>query len=304
MQYLVIDADSMVYAAAHSVEKNYYAVIGARGDHAADYGADLSYADAKDFISKYGGGTLYKRTEIGSKDSAIDCLRGILSQVQGDVERHLGTRRVKIRVLLTGYGNFRERLASMIRYKFNRVETKKPHHYGTLRKYLVDEVGAELIHWYEADDECAIEQTLHPACIVSSIDKDLLQVPGLHYIPNKGFMSVSEKSGILRFYTQALMGDSTDGIPGCYRIGETKAKATAFEVAAECESKGEGLAMLERRLWARVTLAYHTSLAKYGPDKCGYEDAAAAALETARLVYLLRERPSDPANPTLWEPPA
>jgi 5'-3' exonuclease len=244
---------------------------------------------------------MYKRTETLGPDVAIAAAQTMLRTTYNEVSQRVG-HKPRMSLLLTGYGNYRERMASVIRYKFNRVETQKPKHYGAVRKHLVDELDAEIVNWYEADDRCAILQTADPASVViSSIDKDLLQVAGLHHIPNKGFKQVNTYSGLLRFYQQALQGDSTDGIPGCYRIGPAKAAKVIDEVAAGVD-RAAGYTGLERALWPAIVAQYEQALDKYGPAKCGYADAQAAALETARLVYLLRTEPAQPHAPDMWEP--
>jgi len=75
----------------------------------------------------------------------------------------------------------------------------------------------------EADDLLAIWNTEKPGIIVS-IDKDLLQVPGLHFnTRNKEYTNVTEDEGSLLLHTQVLMGDSVDNITGLKGIGKVKA---------------------------------------------------------------------------------
>lgn len=299
---LVIDADTLVYNASFAAERNYYAVVRRLTPPGAPHNelvaCDVDYEDAKKVTDAGGDFAMYKRSEVLSFDVAQQALKAQLRTIKREVEERFG--KVKPRLLLTGYSNFRDRIAELARYKFNRVERAKPRHYGLCRKYLIDEMGAELVHWFEADDEAAISLTEGKAnCVVSSIDKDLLQVPGKHHIQGKGFIQISEKSGLIRFYMQALGGDSTDGIPGCYKIGAVTAKKVLLTAAEAATSFKD----LERRLWGAVVAEYSKSLAKHGAAKCGYEDAQAAALETARLVYLLRERPKNPNWIDLWEAP-
>lgn len=291
---LIIDADSLVYAAASVAESNFYCV--ALPDGSARQ--NLSYKDAKALVAEHGG-EIYKRTVVGPVENALQVLKGMLRTTQKEVSARYGSL-PDVQILLTGSSNFRDRLASLARYKFNRVETKKPTHYGACRKYLVDVLGAHIVHWFEADDEAAIALSEDPkGTLVSSIDKDLLQVPGMHHLSGKGFIDISERSGLLRFYVQALAGDGTDGIPGCYRKGVDGAKKQVLTAAADVKSYSE----LEAKLWRLTLEEYEKSLAKYGADKCGYSDPLQAAIETARLVYLLRERPSNPAAIELWQPP-
>jgi len=52
-------------------------------------------------------------------------------------------------------------------------------------------------------------------CIICSIDKDLLQVAGEHYnFVTGNFSTISPRQGMLNFYYQMIMGDSSDNIFG------------------------------------------------------------------------------------------
>ena len=82
---------------------------------------------------------------------------------------------------------------------------------------------------WEADDGMALAQT-KDTCICSN-DKDLRMVQGNHYswkvgerVKEKPMVYVSEAEGLNWFFQQLLMGDSTDNIPGLYRVGPTSAK--------------------------------------------------------------------------------
>jgi hypothetical protein len=302
MKHVIIDSDSLTYAAAFAVESNRYAVIregskpeGGNVQELLIAGADYEYARK---LTEEPGVHVYKRTDVEPLENAIHALRSMLRTIKEQIEERFG-KPERYTLLLTGSGNFRDRLATMARYKFNRVERAKPVHFGQMRKYLVDELGAKIVHWYEADDEAAIALTASPEdTLVSSLDKDLLQVPGWHHIHGKGFLRISDKSGLLRFYMQALQGDSTDGVPGCRGIGPKKAQAIVLKAAASASNYAE----LERVVWQAIVATYRAALDKHGPDLCCFNDPELAALETARLVYLLRTRPKNPANPPLWEP--
>jgi len=297
MKHAIIDSDSLTYAAAFAVEQNRYAAVRESQNVQELLIAGSDYEFAKK-LAEEPGVRVYKRTDVEPLENAIHALRSMLRTIREQIEERFG-KPERVTLLLTGSGNFRDRLATLARYKFNRVERAKPVHFGQMRKYLVDELGAKIVHWYEADDEAAMALTESPAdTLVSSLDKDLLQVPGWHHIHGKGFLRISEKSGLLRFYMQALQGDSTDGVPGCKGIGPKKAQAIVLKAAQSATSYTE----LERVVWRAIVGAYRASLDKHGPDACGYNDPEQAALETARLVYLLRQRPADPSNPPLWEP--
>jgi 5'-3' exonuclease len=59
--------------------------------------------------------------------------------------------------------------------------------------------------------------------IICSYDKDMLQVPGLHYrFPTREFIEIDELTGLRNFYSQFLIGDRVDDIKGVYGLGPKK----------------------------------------------------------------------------------
>lgn len=103
----------------------------------------------------------------------------------------------------------------------------KPHYLARAKEYLLDIHGAKEIEGFEADDAIAMRQTQHT--ILSSIDKDLNMIPGLHYnnyydevyfvpqgLGGTRLLGTRVKTyGLLAFYQQLLTGDAIDNIPGC-----------------------------------------------------------------------------------------
>lgn len=121
-------------------------------------------------------------------------------------------------------------------YKGNR-KAPRPKHYVALREYLVAAYGASMSETIEADDAIGIDSQCTPDCVVVSIDKDLLQLPGLHYnFVKKEFTTVTPHEGLRFFYKQCLMGDKADNIKGVGGIGVVKAE----KILANAEDYGEG----------------------------------------------------------------
>lgn len=123
--------------------------------------------------------------------------------------------------------NFRYTLAKTREYKANRKDDK-PKHFEASIKYLVDVWGAEMVHGQEADDAAAIaycESAVERDTTLVSTDKDLKTVPGTHYNPvTKELIYIDEFVAMKNFYTQVLVGDSSDNVPGCKGIGKIKAR--------------------------------------------------------------------------------
>jgi len=76
---------------------------------------------------------------------------------------------------ITGRSNFRYKIANEQEYKGNRSGTRKPTHYESLRNYLTDKWGFELVEGEEADDAIGIAayQMRAGAFCIMSLDKDL-----------------------------------------------------------------------------------------------------------------------------------
>lgn len=126
-------------------------------------------------------------------------------------------------VLLTKGGDcFRHHLATIQRYKGNRMGMDKPAHYDAIREYYMEYHNAKMYDKWEADDAACM--ALHKGSerssstyILATIDKDLAQQRGRHVNPNKkdeGVYVISEVEGWYNFYHQMLMGDKADHIKG------------------------------------------------------------------------------------------
>ena len=124
---------------------------------------------------------------------------------------------------LTGRNNFRKLIYP--EYKANRKDKERPQFLQDARQILIDRWSAQVCNGYEADDACGMAQdTVNNSTILCSIDKDLDQIPGLHFNWVKSSMyEVSELEGIQSLYRSSLIGDRTDNIIGVQGIGAVKA---------------------------------------------------------------------------------
>lgn len=125
-------------------------------------------------------------------------------------------------MFLSGDNNFRYSIFPG--YKAKRKLKPRPRHLEYVKEHLVLEWGASITDGIEADDALGIANHKQPNRVICSIDKDLLQLEGLHYnFVRRDFIEVGAFEGWKNFYTQLLVGDSTDDIPGCRGIGAAKA---------------------------------------------------------------------------------
>lgn len=180
-------------------------------------------------------------------------------------------------------------------YKANRIQPK-PKHYDRLKEYMVKEWDARIAHNMEADDALGIAQEGRPEweagatgeykTIICSIDKDLLQVPGLHYnFVKKEFQEVTPFEGIRYFYTQVLTGDSTDNIKGCIKIGPVKATQALLGKGTEAE------------LYTKVVQLYLDQHKVHKPEM-SEDEVIDYLLMTARVLKIKQEEEEG-----LWCPP-
>ena len=235
-------------------------------------------------------------------ENVLATVRSILRDTRYAIAENfsLDVSNVHVRALLSGPDNFRDTLATVVPYKGNRSDTVKPHWYQQIRNYLTDEHDAEVITGREADDECSILQLEYAKegvdSVICSIDKDLDMVPGDHYdYVRKTFYFTGVDEGESIFYKQILSGDSTDNIPGVYKIGTVRAARIVDEYLLDNPGDWAGL-------WQVVLKAYDDSLTQYG-EACPYYEMAheqgvePVAIEMARLVKMQEYIGQ------LWNPP-
>jgi 5'-3' exonuclease len=99
----------------------------------------------------------------------------------------------------------------------------------------------------EADDLMGMMASGGKAIAVT-IDKDLRAVPGWHWNPDKELEPtlVDELTADRNFYTQWLTGDSTDNVPGVWKLGPKKA-ATLLDSTPPQNWKSLVLATYEQK---------------------------------------------------------
>jgi DNA polymerase-1 len=183
-------------------------------------------------------------------------------------------------IALTSKPSFRYNLYP--EYKANRKDKPKPE--------FLNECYTELekhpwlrITGTEGDDVLGIVSTRGEIGdhVIVTIDKDLLQIPGRHWNPDKGeHRIVLEDEADLLFHMQWLMGDRTDNIPGIPKVGPAKAAKMLTDVP-----------MAERT--AKVLEIYES----FGLDR-------EYAITMARLVHILNKSNynKETGEITMWSP--
>lgn len=158
----------------------------------------------------------------GSEESVENALQATKTKIESLLAEFPGRSYHKL--YLTGKGNFRDEVATILPYKGNRDPNHKPVYYKDIREYMLDVYDGELIEGREADDALGEEQwkSGKTTCIVG-IDKDLDMIPGFHFnSKSKQVYYVNLQEANLNFLRQMLEGDRTDNIPGIVGIGKAK----------------------------------------------------------------------------------
>ena len=125
-----------------------------------------------------------------------------------------------------------KQVASRIDGRKNRL----PHFYN-LKEYIASLPITSVAEGLEADDLLGHWQTSYSEGVIITVDKDLDQVPGVHFSPrkNKGegeLYNVTEEQANTFFLKQMIMGDPMDRIPGI----PSKGPKFAEKVVEEADS--------------------------------------------------------------------
>lgn len=162
-------------------------------------------------------------------------------------------------------------------YKSGRSD--KPEHYWALEAYAREAYPCVEMPGLEADDVMGVLQG--PGKIIVSQDKDMKTVPGDLYITSKQLKTkITRERADWWWMMQTLMGDSTDGFPGCTGCGPK----TAEKILAE----GSTL----REWWPDIERQYQ--LPKSGRVRHLPPQTASDALLQAKLSRILRPGEYDP----------
>lgn len=129
-----------------------------------------------------------------------------------------GSKCHTFKVVLSGKDNFRDTTATIQPYKGNRKGKDKPVHFKLIRDWLLEKPYTIVSVNEEADD--VISRAMLAGHVGASPDKDLNNTPGSHYnFRTNETYEISEAEARRNFYTQMLVGDIADHIPGIRGIG-------------------------------------------------------------------------------------
>lgn len=105
---------------------------------------------------------------------------------------------------------------------------ERPEHFSKVKEYLYNRDDVIIGNNIEADDLLGIlSQQLGDKSVIVTVDKDMDQLPGIHYNPKynrERYYIVTEEQADRFFLKQLLMGDAMDKIPGLPKCGPIKAE--------------------------------------------------------------------------------
>lgn len=226
MYTLLIDGDLITYRYAFGAQTNHYFLEA--GNKRFNFDPSLSLGQIKQLEPIKD--TSY---EIQNEPTAVSpkLVNSFVNEFILSLLDQFKTTKYKIYLSPPTESLFRSRITS--EYKAHRKHLKKPILYESIRKYLIEEHGAEVGVDQEADDCIGI--AANENTIIVTIDKDLRMIPGLYYnFVTKTLYTISELGqltlennkltgdGLKWFYAQLLLGDPTDNIKGIHGFGPKK----------------------------------------------------------------------------------
>jgi len=265
----IVDADVILYKCGFAAQHKWYYAY-----EDDDYWvAKFRYKkEMTEWLGDKSGFTITDEYEIEPLENALFLCNQLIKRIIKQ------TGATQYQLYLTGDGNYRDEVATILPYKGNRDSANKPHWYNEIKDYLIERWGAIIVEGYEADDALSMNQSKlyddprGETCICTT-DKDLLMVSGWNYNWDKDERPkwITEAEGRRWFYMQLLMGDkSVDNIPGIKGLGPAKAKKILDAVDPE-------------RYECIVGVEYAKA----------YDDPEAAMEENARLLWMSRIEPND-----------
>lgn len=267
----LIDCDVLVYKSSFGAQKTRYNVLYKNKTY--------TFENAKDRDAWFKENKLTKEdvkqdvwTDVLDEPIALHIAKKNLQEILDDLKV------TDFQLYLTGEGNYREEIAVTKPYKGNRQQ-EKPVHFNAVKQYYLDQ-GAIVCTGMEADDMLGIQATINPKeNIICTIDKDLNQVPGLHYDWNIGKKFRVRKADADRFFImQLLTGDTTDNIQGMKGMGwkgAEKMYKEACELTSALHTPGENNVVF-----------FEQALAKY--EEKGYNKEYVE--EQGQLLWIQRKQ--------------
>lgn len=282
----IVDADGLIYLAGYAGEERSYDTVWENDEGDVTARTFESAADIKEYAKGNPKLELLEKELVITPNPVEYSLRVVKNKLSEIQSKYPGAMRVYVK----GNGvNFRDEVYQVQKYKGNR-KTVKPLHYDAIIEYMVSRWDAIHVDGKEVDDQCALDaREATVPTVVCSPDKDLDQIPGLHWNYTKAVeYDVDPLEAEMFFWEQMLSGDGADNIMGVWKVGQ-KGAQTLVNTFYE-----EGYTQVE--IWEAVVRQYLLSQER---SACPYKelDARDVAIQTGRAIWM-----QDTIN-RLWTPP-
>jgi len=159
-------------------------------------------------------------------EEPISNLYGGIKALTNSLLREVGATQYE--AFITGSGNFRD--AVYPEYKGNRKGAIPPSRKEEAREYAIRHLGVMVVDGKESDDACGMAMYALPVSktVLIRQDKDFDMIRGNQFHWHKahranGIFNISEIEADRNLYRQLLKGDSTDNIPGLFKLTGKKA---------------------------------------------------------------------------------
>ncbi len=161
---LHFDGDPVAYNSSNVVEKSRHVlhmagreILNIQGGKTELYDA-LAFKDKAEFDDMLNKNPAITYEEVKEVQENVG---GMYNTIKSQIQKVIKTAQASsVRIYLTdGATNFRltEEIATILKYKGNRPADAKPAMLGEARRWMMEELGAELITGMEADDKLSIE---------------------------------------------------------------------------------------------------------------------------------------------------
>lgn len=319
---IILDADSLLFAAANSAQQVRYTYRDADNNEVASFDSAKSgknWLESIDFMGcdmdfGYEGdpSELIRDVsyDVGELKTATRTFDDLLESWLDSVPHKQWRGKVAAK---QGAKNFRKDICTIREYKGNRKTTPKPYYTEDVRKHaLTYKEISKATGGRESDDfVCGIAQKYGDDCIAIMDEKDVFGVTGTwFYAPSlmeEPYYSdpniVGELwwdargklagCGLLYWITQACVGDQADNYIGCEKFGEKG----AMELLGEFSGKGWG------SLQDVVQTALQPFRKRYG-EKYSYNHCMTGEkltvsfreifIENMRLAYMIKDMNDGP----------
>ena len=162
----------------------------------------------------------FRAAYIGESGHSAGLAISIANEMLDTIATNLNVDVKTLQLCFTSSDNYRKIIDP--EYKANRKDKPKPKYLADVRDYLESSVSRCPTMSY---DSLEADDIVCGGDIIASVDKDLLQIPGLHYnLTTQQTIRVSDIDAEHNLLIQVLTGDATDNIQGLKGIGPKKAE--------------------------------------------------------------------------------